>query len=51
MFCYCSRALKEFNQIRYQAIHLQKRYASLLSCFDVVAPDLYFEITHNEFES
>jgi hypothetical protein len=45
LFCYCSRALKEFHQGRHQAIMLQRRYSSLLSCFEVVAPDLYFDIT------
>jgi hypothetical protein len=51
LYSYCSRALKEFIQTRHQAIMLQKRYSSLLSCFEVVAPDLYFDITTFSAES
>lgn len=41
---YCDRALHEFKILRQQAIMLQRKYSSTLSCFDVVAPDLFFDV-------
>jgi hypothetical protein len=41
---YCKQALSEFKMIRQQAVMLQRKYSATLSCFDVVAPDLFFDV-------